>query len=135
MPDFDSFTQNLLGIGDLVESDTNKIRTRGDSAIEGKVGEEIDVLDLPMSDEKLLKLRNDWESAYATYESAVAIPTRQRNLRSYLGRNGLGEVPGEDEIVAANLQFESEETFLPAATAQDPSPFVFGANEDRKSVV
>jgi len=129
MPDFDSFTQNLLGVGDLVESDTNKIRTRGDSAIEGKVGEEIDVLYLPMSEEKLLKLRNDWESAYATYESAVAIPTRQRNLRSYLGRNGLGEVPGEDEIVAANLQFESEETFLPAATAQDPSPFVFGAND------
>ena len=129
MPDFDSFTQNILGVQDLIESETNKIRTRGDSTPEGKVSEEIDVLELPMSDEKLLKLRDDWESAYASYESAVAIPTRQRNLRSYLGRNGMNEVPGEDEIVAANLQFESEETFLPAATAQDPSPFVFGAND------
>jgi len=130
MADFDSFTQNLLGVQDLVESDTNKIRTKGGFSSEGKAGEEIDLLDLPMSDEKLLKLRDDWESAYAPYESALAIPTRQRNLRSYLGRNGQNEVPGEEEIVAANLQFESEETFLPAATAQDPSPFVFGANDE-----
>ena len=43
----------------------------------------------------------------------------------------MGEVPGEEEIVAANLQFESEETFLPAATAQDPSPFVFAANDQQ----
>ena len=77
MPDFDSFTQNLLGVGDLVESDTNKIRTRGDASEEGKVSEEIDILELPLSDEKLLKLRDEWEAQYAPYESAVAIPTRQ----------------------------------------------------------
>ena len=128
MADFDSFTSNLLGVADLIESPTNKIRTRGDFAPEGKSGEEVDVLDLPMSDEKLLKLRNDWENEYATYESVVAIPIRQRNLRSYLGRNSKGEVPGEEEIVAANLQFESEETFLPAATSQDPTPFVYADN-------
>ena len=129
MADFDSFTQNILGVEDLVESDTNKIRAKGDFSPEGKVSEEIDLLDLPMTDEKLLKLRDDWESAYASYESAVAIPTRQRNMRSYLGRNGMGEVPGNEDVVAANLQFESEETFLPAATAQDPSPYVYGAND------
>lgn len=125
----DSFTQNILGVSDLIESDTNKIRTKGDFSPEGKVGEEIDLLDLPMSDEKLLKLRNEWEAQYAPYESKVAVPIRARNLRSYLGRNSQGEVPGDDEIVAANLQFESEETFLPAATAQDPSAFVFAAND------
>ena len=125
----DVFVESILGVQDLIENDTNKLRTKGDFSVEGKVGEEIDVLDLPMSDEKLLKLRDDWESAYATYESAVVIPTRTRNLRSYLGRNAQGLVPGDDEIVAANLQFESEETFLPAATAQDPSPYVYGAND------
>lgn len=131
MRSMDSFTQNILGVQDLIESDTNKIRTKGDFQPEGKVGEEIDILELPMSDEKLLKLRNDWEGQYAKYESSVAIPIRQRNLRSYLGRNALGQVPGDDEVVAANLQFESEETFLPAATAQDPSPFVFAANNQQ----
>lgn len=129
----DPFLQNILGVDDLVSSDTNKIRVKGDFQPEGKVGEEIDLLELPMSDEKLLKLRNDWEAQYAPYESSVAIPIRKRNLRSYLGRNALGEVPGDDEVVAANLQFESEETFLPAATTQDPSPFVFAANDQQGS--
>lgn len=129
----DPWLQQILGVDDLVSSDTNKIRTKGDFQPEGKVSDEIDILDLPMSDEKLLKLRNDWEGQYDKYESAVAIPTRARNLRSYLGRNAMGEVPGDDEVVAANLQFESEETFLPAATAQDPSPFVFAANNQQGS--
>ena len=124
----DSFTQNIAGVSDLISSDTNKIRTKGEFSPEGKVSEEFDVLDLPMSDEKLLKLRNEWEAAYAPYEAKVAIPTRERNLMSYLGRNAQGEIPGVDEIVAANLQFESEETFLPAATAQDPSPYVYADN-------
>ena len=130
MADFDdTFTRNILGVQDLIESDTNKVGGKGAESPEGKVGEEMDVLDLPMSDKKLLKLRDDWESEYATYETKVVIPTRQRNLRSYLGRNAKGDIPGEDEVVAANLQFESEETFLPAATAQDPSPFVFAASD------
>lgn len=127
----DSFTQNILGVSDLVESDTNKVRTKGDFSPEGKVGDEVDVLDLPMSEEKLLKLRDEWENQYASYESKVAIPIRVRNLRSYLGRNAQGEVPTDDEVVAANLQFESEETFLPAATAQDPSPFVYSPNNQQ----
>jgi hypothetical protein len=129
--DGDPFQLNIDGVTDLIISDTNKLRTKGNLDVEGKAGEEIDVLDLPMSDEKLLKLRNQWEQEYAPYESKVAIPIRARNLRSYLGRNAHGEVPGDDEIVAANLQFESEETFLPAATAQDPSPFVFAANDQQ----
>ena len=129
--DGDPFQLSIDGVSDLVESSTNKLRTKGNLDVEGKAGEEIDVLDLPMSDEKLLKLRNQWEQEYAPYESKVAIPIRARNLRSYLGRNAQGEVPSDDEIVAANLQFESEETFLPAATAQDPSPFVFAANDQQ----
>lgn len=131
MPDLDAFSLNIAGVDDLISSDTNKVRSKGDFQPEGKVGDEIDVLDLPMSDEKLLKLRNEWESKYSPYEGAVAEPIRKRNLRSYLGRNAQGEVPGDDEVVAANLQFESEETFLPAATAQDPSPFVYGANNEQ----
>jgi hypothetical protein len=121
----DSFTANIIGVTDLVESETNKQRGQGNFTPEGQTGDRIDVLDLPMSDAKLLKLRDEWETQYAPYEGKVAKPIRDRNLRSYLGRNSDNTVPTADDVVAANLQFESEETFLPAATAQDPSPFVF----------
>ena len=129
-----SFTANIRGVSDLVESGTNKVLTAGDPSPEGITSEKFDVLDLPMSDEELLKLRDEWEKLYAPYEGLIKeIP--KRNLRSYLGRKKNNAVPTEEEIVAANLQFESEETFLPAATAQDPSPFVFADNTPEGNAV
>ncbi len=124
------FSLNIAGVTDLIESGTNKT---GSSEItpEGVTGDKLDVLDLPMSDKELLALRDEWEAAYAPYEGKVAIPIRERNLRSYLGRTKNNTVPDDDEIVAANLQFESEETFIPAATAQDPSPFVYSDNSEQ----
>lgn len=121
----DPFLENIFGVSDLVESPTNKVPSNAGENIEGVTGDRIDILDLPMSKKALLKLRNEFEKKYAPYEGKVVIPIRKRNLRSYLGRNNLNEVPGDDEVVAANLQFESEETFLPAATAQSPDPFVY----------
>ena len=123
----DSFSLNIRGVSDLIESGTNKVASLGDGSPEGVVSEKFDVLDLPMSDEELLALRDNWEKLYAPYETRIKqIP--KRNLRSYLGRTKDNAVPTDEEITAANLQFESEETFLPAATAQDPSPFVFSDN-------
>lgn len=122
----DGFTQNIEGVSDLVESGTNKI-PHGDELAEGAEGDQLDVLELPKPDEELLMLRDEWEAAYAPYEGKQKVIPK-RNLRSYLGRTKSDAVPSENEVVAANLQFESEETFLPAATAQDPSPFVFADN-------
>jgi hypothetical protein len=130
--EFDNFALNILGVQDLVESNTNKV-TAGAYEPEGKVGNELEELELPMSDKALLKLRNQWEVEYAPYEGKIKeIP--KRNLRSYLGLDENGQFPSNEAIAAANLQFESEETFLPAATAQDPSPFVFsdGSPEGNK---
>lgn len=125
----DAFEENIRGVSDLISSGTNKVAgAHGFHDTEGQTGETVDVLDLPMTDEELLDLRDDWEKLYAPYEGKVALPIARRNLRSYLGRTKDNAVPSEDEIQAANLQFESEETFLPAATAQDPSPFVFADN-------
>lgn len=127
MAEPDAFSTNILAVSDLVGSGTNKVSGSGTEGEEGASGARIDVLDLPMEDEELLALRDEWEGEYASYEGKISkIP--ERNLRSYLGRMSNGQVPGEDEVVAANLQFESEETFLPAATAQDPAPFVFADN-------
>jgi len=123
-----SFEQNIIGVTDLIESNVNKV-PNGEQNPEGVTGAEIDVLDLPMVDEELLKLRDDWEKDYATYEFKIKeIP--KRNLRSYLGLTKDGSFPDDDMPSAANLQFESEETFLPAATAQDPAPYVFADNSE-----
>jgi len=119
-----SFTANIKGVADLIESNINKVSKSGNEEIEGVVGDSLDVLDLPMSDRELLKLRDDWEKAYAPYEGKIR-PIFQRNLRSYLGRQRDGSLLDEAQPGAANLQFESEETFLSAALAQNPDPMVW----------
>jgi hypothetical protein len=122
----DAFTDNILGVEDLIGSDTNKVH-RSDESPEGASGETYDILDLPKSDEELLRLRKDWENAYAPYEGRYKeIP--KRNLRSYLGVDKAGKLIGELEGGAANLQFEAEETFLPAALAENPDPIVYADN-------
>jgi hypothetical protein len=129
--DIDNFALNIAGVGDLVESSTNKTGIDGSNP-EGISDQKVDELDLPMTDEELLKLRDDWETAYGPYEEKIKqVP--KRNMRSYLGLNENDGWP-DDGPMAANLQFESEETFLPAATAQDPAPFVFsdGSPEGNK---
>lgn len=123
-----SFSLNIHGVSDLVESGVNKVSSSGSASPEGAVGPNLDILDLPMSDEELLDLRDEWEAAYAPYETKVAIPIRKRNLRSYLGRTKDNTLPDDDSPVAANLQFEAEETFLPAALAENPTPFVYSDN-------
>lgn len=120
----DAFTENIRGVSLLVEDSTNKITQGGMLPDEGVTGEKIDVLDLPMEDKELLALRNDWEKKYGPYEGKIK-ETFDRNLRSYLGRTKNGSVPDYDEPTAANLQFESEETFLPAALARNPDPVVW----------
>lgn len=124
----DSFSLNIQGVSDLIESPINKITTRnGDASPEGVSGDKMDVLDLPMPDEELLKLRDDWEKSYAPYEGKIK-EMFKRNLRSYLGRIKDNSSPDDETPVAANLQFEAEETFLAAALAENPNPVVYSDN-------
>lgn len=129
MPSQDAFSENIRAVSDLIESGINKVSGAKGDQLEGRTGEPLDVLDLPQSDEELLKLRDEWEKVYAPYEGKIT-PIFKRNLRSYLGRNKDNSLPTDDQVTAANLQFESEETFLPAATAQEPSPYVFADNSE-----
>ena len=124
----DSFSLNIQGVSDLIESPINKVPLRnGSMSPEGVQGEELDVLDLPMADEELLDLRDQWEKAYAPYEGMIR-KVFKRNMRSYLGRIQDNSSPQDDIPVAANIQFEAEETFLAAALAQDPDPVVYADN-------
>lgn len=125
----DSFTQNILGVSDLIENGVNKTSGSGVASPEGVISEKHDVLDLPMTDEALLKLRDDYEKTYTPYEGKIT-QIFERNLHSYLGRKQDGSLLESDQPGAANLQFESEETFLPATLAQNPDPIVFADNTE-----
>lgn len=123
----DPFALNVLGVTDLVENPINKVPDRGVSGIEGQTGERYDSLALKMSDEDLLRIRDDYEMRYAAYEGKMK-PIWERNLESYLGKRKDGQWLAGSSPVAANLQFEAEETFLSASLAKNPEPVVWADN-------
>lgn len=119
----DPFSLNILGVSDLISNRTNKIDGSFNDN-EGVYGEKTDVLELNLSDDELLKLRDDIEKKYVPYQSKLKIIT-DRNLESYLGKKANGQWLAGDDNIAANLQFEAEETFLAATLARSPDPVVF----------
>lgn len=123
----DPFALNIRGVTDLIESDTNKVQSSVDDYMEGADSERYDALTLDMDDKELLKLRDDWEGRYATYEAGIK-RIFERNLESYLGKRKDGNWLTSEGPVAANLQFEAEETFLAAALAKNPEPVVWADN-------
>ncbi len=117
---------SILGVTDLVESGTNKLGGTGAFKDEGVTGEKIDVLELSMDEEELLRLARQRETQYAPYEGKIT-PRQQDNKKYYLGTQGGGAV---NKNMAANLLFEAEETFLAAALAKNPDPVVYADNTD-----
>ncbi len=129
----DPFSLNVAGVADLVGSKINKT-TGGDYTPEGVESEKYDVLDLKMDDEELLKLRDEWEKRYAPYESRMT-PLFKRNIESYLGKKKDGQWLVDTGPIAANLQFEAEETFLAAALSKNPEPYVYADNTPEGNAV
>lgn len=130
----DPFALNIRGVSDLVENSTNKVRTGGWESPEGPDSERYDALALDMSDEELLALRDTWEQKYAPYESRMT-PLFKRNLESYLGKRADGQWLTPEGPVAANLQFEAEETFLSAALAKNPEPVVWADDTEEGNII
>lgn len=125
MADLDSFTQNIMGVSDLVNSGDNKVLRNG-VLEEGVEGQEVDVLALPMQDEELLDLRDAWEIKSNPYISKIK-PRQELNKQYYQGRQR--SKPGvEGSVVSSNLIFEAEETFIPQALSKNPEPVVWSDN-------
>jgi hypothetical protein len=122
----DNFLLNVIGPSDLVNNPTNKI---SDSLYnnEGIVGDEIDLLDLPMSDEELLALKRDYEASYATYEGTIK-GRQDLNKKYLLGRQN--QTGLNIKTVPSNLLFEATATFVPQALAKNPEPVVFSDNTE-----
>jgi len=127
MADVDNFMLNVLGVTDLVENDINKVAQTTAQSPEGATGEKRDVLDIDMTDEELLKMRDQYEQDYAKYEGILK-PRVEKIRKSYLGKTADGSYLDENSTSVANLQFEAEETFLAAALAKNPEPVVYADN-------
>lgn len=125
----DPISRNIDGVSDLVTSKTNKIPGGGISGGEGVEGPEIDILDLPMTDEELLSLASDIENEYKGYENKIK-SRQEANLKYYLGMQGQKSQVTDGQPISANLVFESEEIFLAAALAKNPEPVVYADNTE-----
>lgn len=123
----DAFTQNIAGAMSIVDDDTNKLSMSSDLE-EGVSGDYEDILELPMSDEELLELRDQYESSSNAYYPKVQ--ARQKRNKTYLKGKQRNFSPQEDRVVSKNLLFEATATFIPAALAENPEPVVFSDNTD-----
>lgn len=123
MPSIDPIALSVKGVTDLVRSSLNK--TSGRSYMEEGVSSDFeDSLTLKLDDEKLLLLAAAAEAKYAPYEGKIK-PRQEANKAYYLGRQQAGSATATDHPIAANLLFEAEETFLPAALSKNPEPVVW----------
>lgn len=122
----DSFTQNIAGVSDLVTSQENKTSGNYDTD-EGVVDEPIDVLQLDLSDEELIDLKNRWERKSSEYEGRIK-PKQDLNKKYYKGTQKqplAASVSGVAKVVPSNLIFEAEENFIPQALSKNPEPVVW----------
>ncbi len=126
----DPVEQNVEGVRQLVGSKLNKVGQSATDTNEG-YGDTIDELTLELSDEELILLSRTWEEKYREYEAKIT-PRQQAQKTYYLGRQKEGgpTVMGDVPAISANLLFEAEETFLPAALSKNPEPVVWADNTE-----
>ncbi len=119
----DGFSENILGVQNLVNDETNKT----DSGIESGTGvtsDSIDEYNLDMTDDELLTLSDKWVAAYAPYEGKIKL-RQNRNKLFYKGNTINESIPSSSNII-----FEAEETFIPQALSKNPEPVVFSDNTE-----
>lgn len=124
----DAFQANIDGVENLISSGINKTRD-SDAISEGTDGDLIDYLELPKSDEELLKLKDEYESKHSAYYLKVK-PRQDKNKLYYAGKQRRTETDTE-KVVSSNLIFEAEETFIPQALSRNPEPVVFSDNTEQ----
>lgn len=126
MATIDPIELNILGVQSLVGSRMNKTSSGITGQEEGVESEKIDSLELPMTDEELIKLSKKWEVQYAPYEAKINL--KQKACKAYyLGMQEAGSPKANtyQTPIADNLIFEAAETFIPATLAKNPEPVVF----------
>lgn len=125
----DPIEQNIIGVQQLVGSKMNKLSFGALGQAEGVEGERVDALTLDLDDTELLKKARQIENKYRGYEGKLRI-RQEANKTFYLGRQKEGSAMATTDglPISANLLFEAEETFLPAALSKNPEPVVWSDN-------
>lgn len=90
-------------------------------------GERIDDLELTLDDQDLKDLKTQWETKYMPYEAKLKV-RQDAQKQYYLGKNEIDTTMTGGVVIASNLMFEAEETFLPAALSKNPEPVVYSDN-------
>lgn len=135
MATLDPISLNVAGVQSLVGSRMNKSLSGVTGQEEGVQDEKIDVLELTLDNDELIKLAKKWEIAYAPYEAKIKI--KQQVCKTYyLGLQKEGSSQATQSLpVADNLIFEALETYVPATLAKNPEPVVFSDDtEEGQSV-
>lgn len=123
----DPISQNIEGVQQLVGSKINKVNYDSSNP-EGIDGDVEDLFTLKLDDYELLKLANLWTNQYRSYEAGMKL-RQEANATYYLGKQKEGGSLAENGTpISANLLFEAEETFLPAALSKNPEPVVWSDN-------
>ncbi len=123
--ELDSFSLNIEGVRELVDSGMNKTNFNPDQG-EGISGDYVDEFELNMDDQDLLNLRRDWEAKNAPYDAKIE--TRAKKNKMYLLGHQKSDLTQDNTPVASNILFEAQETFIPQAIAKNPEPVVYSDN-------
>lgn len=133
----DPVQQNIDGVNQLVNSKLNKLSSGATAQPEGVEGEKVDEFTLKLDDAELLALANSITLKYQGYEATIK-SRQQIQKQFYLGRQNDGS-PNSTTVdgvaISANLIFEAEETFLPAALSKNPEPVVYSDNTEEGNKV
>lgn len=127
MENLDPFALNIAGAHNLIEDGTNKIASGFDND-EGIVSDELDLLELDLSDEELLTLKRGYENKSAPYTGKIE--PRQKQNKAYLFGTQLGTSGLNFKTVPSNMLFQATATFVPQALAKNPEPVVWSDNTD-----
>ncbi len=132
----DPVAVNISGPQQLIASKMNKSLQMSAGGPEGVDDEFEDEFTLKMTDEELLRKANQIETKYASYEAPIKL-RQQANKTYYLGKQKEGSVLSttDGQPIAANIIFEAEETFIPAALSKNPEPVVWADNTEEGNIL
>lgn len=116
---------NIDAVENLVSSNTNKI-LGDDLEVSESVGEYQEEFELDLTDEKLIALKQQYESDYTGYYPPIK--KRSERNKMYLVGMQRGKQVSREVPVSSNLLFEATATFVPQALAENPEPSVWSDN-------
>ena len=127
-----SILDNIAGALGL-NADVNKAKGKGDEDHIGAVGELLPELKLSISDEDLISLTDKWELNWKSSPIRSKWLEMAEENENYWKGKQFSKIGSEVRPLQDNIVFEGTETFLPAATRQNPEPLVELKSTEEKS--